>query len=64
MPGQETESLKTKFEDEIKKFLRNNPFPPDEEITEFVTYLRISGYINDLTQESRFASKFFHQAKR
>jgi|GEM_PF-3703038 len=63
MPGQVTEFLQTQFEDEIKKFIRNNPFPSDEEITDFAKYLRISGCINDLTRESRLTNKFFHQDK-
>ncbi|MBE0524714.1 MAG: hypothetical protein IBX40_10330 [Methanosarcinales archaeon] len=66
MPGQVTEFLQTQFEDEIKKFIKNNPFPPDEEITYFAKYLRTSGYINDLTQENRslLTDKFLHKDEK
>ena len=64
MPGQVTEFLQTQFEDEIKKFIRNSPYHSDEDISDFANYLRICGYINDLTQESRLTNKFFHKDEK
>jgi hypothetical protein len=54
MPGQVTEFLQTQFEDEIKKFIRNNTFPSDEEITYFTNYKILTNNFLDNYRQTRY----------